>query len=870
MRACLASLVCCALLPTLAPAADLITETPTEVRLTNARLTLVLSKDGYGALYSLVDTQTGLECIAPQGRPALFALAFSAKGQPTAPLTRVEASQAATLRTRVERRGEAATAVLEYGDVGQPGVNVVCTATVSPADPLVRWRLSLTFPDTLVLEEVQYPQYSLRAPLGERVEDDALVIGATKGGVVRAPASLKTGTRVSAAQPGTLAAQFGCLVAPRAGFYMAAYDATGYPKRLVVARTAEGLAASWTQCCFAASPFALDYDLVLTTFTGADVPTATDWRDGADLYRAWAERQPWCARPLTRRTDLPQWLRAAPAMVRFNRDWLTDPSLIKRWLTEYWGKRFPATPLITAYWGWEKVATWVTPDYFPVYPSDGAFAELEAWTRKRDCHAFFWPSGYHWTLTYGKQADDSFTWDDRARFEAVGAPHAVVTRDGKTYRAARSWLRGGETSCLCPGDSWTIDWWNREVAAPCARRGVEIVQSDQVVGGSFPWCYSTTHGHPPGPGAWMAEAFARQLATEREQCRKHQRDFVVCCEEPNEHLNHLVGVQDYRDCESRYEWASVYNYLYHDFVPTFQSNPHANDTVMTAYCFANGQMPHLSPSMALGPGPLLVNGEFEGVPGRDLPGWSQVKEYQGKQWRGTWARDEAEKHGGQSSLRLDNATEDDIVQVSQNVPVGGEFAVGRTYRLSAWMKTDHAREGGAIAAATLTGSMTSTGGCHLPYPAAGAGWQRVSGELTIKPDSLLLRIMIHVVGTARVWVDDMTLEEVLPDGQTAPVMRPELPLDHDLMRRWVELYHGVGRPYLFYGRMLHPPKLTAGTVERQGRTFPAIMHNAYRAPDGSEACILVNATRSLQSGELTWHGRTVKVELPAGGAELVR
>ena len=49
---------------------------------------------------------------------------------------------------------------------------------------------------------------------------------------------------------------------------------------------------------------------------------------------------------------------------------------IEQWLDSYWERRFPRAPLITAYWGWEKVDTWITPDYFPVFPSDEAFAAI--------------------------------------------------------------------------------------------------------------------------------------------------------------------------------------------------------------------------------------------------------------------------------------------------------------------------------------------------------------------------------------------------------------------------------------------------------------------------------------------------------------
>lgn len=652
-------------------AAAQVTETAEAMRLENGRLALALGKTTQGSIESLVDRGTGTEFIATQGRAPLFALAFSTKGQPTAPLTRVYANEAAQFRARTEIRGGTQTVVLEYDDLHQTGVNVVCRATAGPADALIRWRLSATFPETLVLEEVQFPMVTLRASLDEAAAEEAVVIGATKGGVLRGPANLKVGARVTGSQPGNLAAQFGCYYGPRAGFYTAAYDGVGTPKRVAFARSAEGLVASWTHCCFGASPFALDYDLITTTFAGPDAQTPTDWRDAADLYRAWAVTQPWCARTLAQRRDLPAWLLAGPAMVRFNRAWLADSATIRRWLTDYWGKHFPQAPLITAYWGWEKIETWVTPDYFPVFPSDEVFQDLVAWSRQRGCHAFLWPSGYHWTLTYDKQPDGNFRWDDRQRFAQVAAAHAVVTRDGKVYSGDRSWLRGGATSCLCPGDPWTINWWNQDVAAPIARRGGEIIQSDQVVGGNFPWCYSTTHGHPPGPGPWMTEAFARQLQTEVAQCRKLQRDLVVCFEEPNERFNHLVAVQDYRDCETPYEWASVFNYLYHDYLPTFQSNPRADDVLMTAYCFANGQMPHWVPSMLIGSGPLLVNGEFEKTAGDVFPGWSQVKEYGGRVWAGTWTCDPQEKHSGMAGLRLDNVAETDVVQVSQNVSVGG-------------------------------------------------------------------------------------------------------------------------------------------------------------------------------------------------------
>ena len=117
------------------------------------------------------------------------------------------------------------------------------------------------------------------------------------------------------------------------------------------------------------------YDIVTATIDGT-VRKPTAWQDAADLYREWARRQSWCAmKPLRDREDLPKWMRDAPAMVRFGRDWLGEPEKIRCWMRDYWQKLYPKSPLVTAFWGWERHGYWVS-DYFPVYPSDEAFAAL--------------------------------------------------------------------------------------------------------------------------------------------------------------------------------------------------------------------------------------------------------------------------------------------------------------------------------------------------------------------------------------------------------------------------------------------------------------------------------------------------------------
>lgn len=835
------------------------------VLLSNERTTLRLDLTRGGAITSLLDRDTGQEFIAEQKEPRLFQAVFSEKGNMSDKRLWAISNQAQSVTCDVRRDGERVVATLSFQGFAGRDIEATCTGTLATGDPLVRWRLSLTFPDDLVLEAVQLPFLVLRAPLGAGPEDDAAVMGQTKGGVYRRPAEWKTGATAQARQPGSLAAQFACYYDNAAGFYLASQDTRGYVKTCQWRRTDEGMLLHWEQNCYQSSPFELDYDVVLTTFRSGEKDRPTDWRDGADLYKTWAVKQPWCKRTYAQRSDIPAWLKTGPAMVRFGRNWLANPDGIREWLREYWLKRFPSnTPLIVAYWGWEKVESWVTPDYFPVFPSDEAFTALAKETRRLGCHTFLWPSGYHYTLTYGAKGDGTFQWDDRERFDRVAKPHAVQQRDGSPYRGARSWLQGGETSALCPGDPWTIDWLN-DIAVQLCKRGADMIQVDQVVGGALYWCYSTRHKHPPGPGPWMTNAFRTQLQTMLRACRAVDRDAVVCFEEPNELFIQEVAIQDYRDFEilrrgsPSAELASVFNYVYHEYLPTFQSNPAPGDTFMAAYCLVNGQIPHMVPSRRFGSGPLLDNGEFEQWSGNVPAGWDKVGGWQGTTYTGKCGRDENEKHGGTASLWLENTGQDEIVQVSQNIAVGPGLRAGGTYRMTAWMKTTGLAAHNGIILGTFAPGLKSTGSWRLDMPQeATEGWVQREATFTVPEGSQFLRIMLHLQGPGKVWIDDLKLEEILADGSARPVMRPETPADYTLMRQWVELFHGEGRPYLMLGTMLHPPELETADMTYQGRIYPAVLHNAYRAADGSEAVIAVNVTDMPQEAKLFW-GPDVRV-----------
>jgi hypothetical protein len=742
------------------------------------------------------------------------------------------------------------------------------TATLLPGTDALSLRVGAEVPEPLLLEYIQGPPVAVAI-----AADSELVTGVAKGGVYPDLTGWKDGLTVSAAHPGNLAAQFGAVYGPARGVVVYSRDTVGYAKGLIVRRSGPSLQLIWRHACFTSGRYEPPYDVVIRPLEAAPAEPLS-WHHAADVYAEWARAQTWCATRFADRPDVPAWMKEGPALVRFHRPHLARPESIGRWLQEYWQPLHGRdVPLIVAFWGWEHVDTWVSPSYLPAYPGEAEFRRVIADVNAANGHGFLWPSGYHWTVSFGARPDGTFEWDDRARWEKEGKAHTVVNRDGSLAVSPRSWLRGGQNATLCPGDPWTRDWFDG-IARDCVSTGAPMLQVDQVVCGSFPTCFSREHGHAPGAGLWKAEVFATQMRRLATTCRAASPEAVVGFEEPQELFNDLAGIQDYRDLEvawgqvPRPAPASVFAYLYHEYLPVFQSNPQGGDLVGQGYCLVNGQIPHLVPASRFGPGPLVVGGGLDEVGDPGVPlGWDKVDGYKGAVWNGACAVDTETKHSGAASLRLET-TGEQIVQVSQNLPVGARgLTPGRAYRLRAWLRSDHQATPNSIRFAAFTGAWEAKGTWEVPFPQATGQWQEGAVAFAVPAGCLRLRIMVHVSGAARVWVDDLA---ILDDASGEVVEAEAGPADHELTRQWVRLFHGEGRPYLQHGRLLHPPPLQCDVMPGAERSVPAILHNAFRAADGSTAVVVVNVTNEERTGTLRWQGEDRVVKLAPQAAALLR
>lgn len=834
-------------------------------------------ESGYWKLAAIDRVTDGAGRRFTAGKPiSLFSVELSPVGA-FSEKTTVEARDAGV--REVERIPDGLR--LTYSGFRERLENVVCTVRTGAAGEL-RWRIAVTPKEGFAATEVNYPQLLLADRLGDAQTDTLLVHGGRDWGLVRNPAETwdpKQWQGVGLVQPGNLYAQFCGYYDAKGGLYSAAEDGRAYAKRLAFYRTGAGLLFSWNWRDWIVSTRELPYDVVTASFAGPD-GEPTEWTDAADLYRAWARTQRWCRTPFRDRSDLPGWLKSGVPIVRFYRSWLDEPEKIRKWLENHWKKSYPDTALAGAVWGWEKIDTWTTPDYFPLYPSDETFAKIVAAFRDNGVRFFPWPSGYNWTLSRYKLPDGSFKYESRAAFEKF-RHLAVRDRSGEVLVKHPSWYSGGEMPVICRGDVRSREWWTTAIADELFKRGAEMIQFDQVNGGRHEPCWCRDHGHLLGAGLWWAESMLDQLDRVAAAARRHGIVPVLGFEDPNEFYLDRVGVQDYRDVEisaTNRSVASVWNYLYHEFVPTFQSNPRRGDRWMQAHCAADGQMPFLVPeSSEIGGCEAVVNGtfaEFNGTSGIPL-GWRFGHD---KDVGGTVTVEPGAAPGGLNAVRLTaKAGERAYLNVDSRTADDGAYVPGRTYRFSFLVK-NNAGKGGFGADWSFTENWRGLGGVQIKLPEAGTGWTRLSREFVMPANAVIFHYAFVVPGEGDAEVADMKVESVGADGSVEKVTLKGNAAYTAFMSRWVSLYHGEARDFLAYGRRIRPPRVACGRMTHRFSTERAkfdgevetVCSAAYETLDGSRrALALANATAEPQSVSWTWKGERTELTLRPDEIRLV-
>ncbi|MFQ5810202.1 MAG: DUF6259 domain-containing protein, partial [Armatimonadota bacterium] len=386
---------------------------------------------------------------------------------------------------------------------------------------------------------VAFPDVVYRAPLGDDGADDCLVLPWADGSILPAPGSA-THSRTML-YPGHAFTQFTALYDGTAGLYIAAEDREGHCKewQLRTVKDRSVYMGMVHRLPERVGPLrGARYDVVLKTFTG-------DWRDAADIYKAWAVKQPWCGTRLAERREVPQFLKEGCAVVIVSvhnpvgRAKNVGPDLER--ITDFaaaYRDRTGVAHLIVVPYGWENRGTWAGINYLPAVPSNEAWRRATAALKAQGDRAAFMTSGFWWVVKRQKTSNGP-AFDDTEQLErlqemvihrADGTPWFVDNYEKTDTHG--SWR--GLSAKLCHGSHDALDTM-QAIFLDIARLGVPLVSFDQEIGGGqhVP-CYSRTHGHPPGFGNWMWTEFRHLCGRILEQGKPTEPELGLFVENVSE------------------------------------------------------------------------------------------------------------------------------------------------------------------------------------------------------------------------------------------------------------------------------------------------------------------------------------------------
>lgn len=832
--------------------------------------------DNRARLTSLV-TGAGVEFAAPENGSVMSVVLR----RTDAFTNRVEVGLAAAKTFRSEKLADGWRFV--YSDFGAQPVREMSFTVRGTADSnRLRWRSSATPALGWAVCETLFPRIGFTNAIGGDGADDAVLTGWTFSGSVRRNPG-RNGFSVDCRQPGYLGVQMACYYDPRALLLFACEDGHGEAKRLHGWWNGKGngkgtrLFLQWYRYGWDTVKADLPYDVVTSTIDGSDLT----WHDGADRYREWSSRQRWCRTPWKFRTDMPDWLRGKPAYADMGsqwRAWMGTSGALVSWSRDYWHAKFPDATVAVHFDGWERNGVYNMTHYFPLYPTDAAYTAFAEKARRYGFLAFPWPSGTRRSDAFDLRSDGTFAVDERAAFDRDFLPHACLQPNGSRQLCPCGWLRGGKVSYMCPGDPWTVDWFARDVCGELAKRGTLCVSGDQNIGGAAAECWNPSHGHAPGSGRWMTDAARRMGVAAVAALRARFPEAAYCWEEPNEQLNDTVTFNNVREAyRPQSEWSGLFNYLYHEYAPIFPLG--GQGRYGQAYQLVNGLMPvvRVERGDIDHDRPILPNGSFEQIESNTgtmgiLPvaspravalSWSNgPRELPNR-------LDDSEYHSGRFAMRIEcpegtNRWDHVAVNLAHH---DDALAPGRKLRFSAWTKLER---GSFWIDFGYFGQKGALGWAKLPASKPGEGWRRVSVETVVpKGEMKMIRLMVNAKRGTLGWLDDVELDEVLPDGSTRTLRYQGSVAKERKLARDLDFYGVRAREWLAYGRRVKPPRLTCDHIDYYGREVEAVCVGAYVSMDGRKAWVLANATDEPRTMSWREDGRDYSVSLAPDEARLV-
>jgi len=523
-----------------------------------------------GTLVSLKDKTTGREWLDPAVATPLYTIQLADRKTPI--------SSAQATRVSVLQRDNTVTV-----EGTHTGLTVTCEYRLEKTSPCVLGRISVRSAIPCQLVEIKFPLVNLKLPFSDTGENDRLLWPECDGTLLMNPGKNRPDRTFH--YPGGASLQLMAALDPAAGLFLSARDSAAHTKQFCSRRSGKGVELSIIHILpqTPVTEWRLDYDVAIAGLKPAAGLKTVTWEAAADLYREWAVLQPWCRQTMAQRVatgDIPKWV-TEPTMIftyslrgerpdkRFGdrRSFLTNQ--VQRW------SQAVGAPITTLLISWEKLDTWTTPDYFPPFGGDQAFAAMTQELHAQGGHTMVFLSGLHWTLH--KTLEDK-TINQEAAFNRDGRPSAISDAQGVAFTNGTPDKGVGQTATICASTPLA-----REILAGtslrCQKAGIDCVQVDQIVGGGMKECYHPQHSHPPGGGRWCSESLYGIFEEIRKTGKARDPNFAFSIEEPGEYYLPLLDTYHARDLHQG-RWprsgagvlgVPLFTHVYHDYLAGYGS-----------------------------------------------------------------------------------------------------------------------------------------------------------------------------------------------------------------------------------------------------------------------------------------------------------
>ena len=549
-------------------------ETPAKqaVMIVNSGYRLVIDSEK-GTLASLRSTGPDHDLLIPgHTRLPLFKIEFMNDRGEFQAVTSSEAKSVSVAKTR-DSEGEAIA--LTYKEIGQLPVDARVTVRCPSRETLTYWNIEVNNRTTMWIGHLQFPVVEVPFDNAQN-HNHSQILSSFADGSLAGPVDSSFATEgwggASADTPDIwrfnnypgewVSTQLMAYYNDGGGLYVACDDAKGLPKLIEPVPEPDGVLMGLGHFPGTRGPgeTKLAYNVVLGTFHG-------DWYAAAGIYRDWASRQPFCARKLAARTDIPKWIAASPPAISFpmrgQGDW--DPPAaenpeytplmnalpyLDKWATAL------ESPLLPIIFNWEKGGPWVQPDAYPPVGGEASFREFMTKAKARGWHPMIYGDGLCWVIS-----QKNTHYDGMPYFREHDGEHAVCRKwDGSYVEDVWPW-RTNYVTCVGTekGRQMLLN-----MTRGMAELGPEVVQQfDQGPGPRA--CYAANHGHPPVPGPWMTEAFNGLVNDDIAAAKSVNPSVAMSCEgaPPETYL------QKFQIWDSRFHLTPLYSFLYHEYANGF-------------------------------------------------------------------------------------------------------------------------------------------------------------------------------------------------------------------------------------------------------------------------------------------------------------